>query len=373
MAPHFEQRLCLAVRWGKDIIVPGFETIIGQQLPVRILQTLLRSATLPHALLFTGPSGVGKRMTARVVAMALNCRDHRSPMDNPCGNCPACRQIHGGKHPDILLIEPQANLLRIDQIRALLATLSMKPFSARHRMVIIADAHCMNPESANALLKVLEEPPARTMLILTALQKADLLPTIVSRCRHIRFKPLGSRDLISLLTQAPEIDPGYAPTAAALSGGSLSRAKQLAMPEWRQRRDWVIRAAGLDHPEPRTDPASMTLALAFAGQLAQKKDMVQDLLDILKTWIRDLSIWPYHPELVINKDHKATLNEVRAGLSEKQLLSMWQAVEKAQKDIAARANLRLTVDVMALSMAGFIPTLYNVASQKRRDVGNKFA
>jgi DNA polymerase-3 subunit delta' len=358
MVPHFGQRHCLAVRGGKDIIVPGFETIIGQQLPVRILQTLLRSATLPHALLFTGPSGVGKRMAARVVAMALNCLDRRSPMDNPCGKCPACRQIHGGQHPDIPLIEPQANLLRIDQIRALLATLSMKPFSARHRVVIIADAHCMNPEAANALLKMLEEPPARTMLILTALQKLDLLPTIVSRCRHIRFKPLSTRDLISLLTLDPDVDPGYAPTAAALSGGSLSRAMQLSKLEWRQRRNWVIRAAGLDHPGSRTDPASMALALSFAGQLAQKKEMVQDLLDILKTWIRDLCIWPYHPELVVNKDHEATLSKVRSGIGEKQLLSMWQAVEKAQKDIAARANLRLTVDVMALSMAGFTATLH---------------
>jgi DNA polymerase III subunit delta' len=364
MAPYFGQRLCLAVRWGKDIIVPGFETIIGQQQPVRILQTLLRSATLPHAMLFTGPAGVGKRMAARIVAMALNCRDRRSLQGDPCGECPACRQIHGGKHPDIPLIEPQTNLLRIDQIRELLATLSMKPFSARHRVVIIAEAHCMNPEAANALLKMLEEPPARTMLILTALQKSDLLPTIVSRCRHIRFKPLSPRNLITLLKQAPDIDAGYAPTAAALAGGSLSRAMQLSLPEWQQRRNWVIRAAGLDRPEPRTDASAVALALAFAGQLAQKKDMVRDLLDILKTWIRDLSIWPYHPELVINSDHKGTLSKVRAGISEKQLLAMWQAVEKAQKDIAARANLRLTMDAMALGMAGFTPTSYKKDCEK---------
>jgi DNA polymerase III subunit delta' len=352
MAPSAEQRPRLTVRWGKDIIVPGFETIIGQQLPVRILQTLLRNAVLPHALLFTGMSGVGKRTAARIIAMALNCRQR--PLDDPCGKCPACRQILGDKHPDIPLIEPQANLLRIDRIRALLAALSMKPFSARHRVVIIAEAQCMNPEAANALLKTLEEPPLHTMVILTASQKSDLLPTIVSRCRHIRFNPLGPQDLITLLKQSPDVDAGYAPTAATLSGGSLSKARQLAMPVWQQRRNWVIRAAGLDRPGPQDAalPSSMALALAFAGQLAQKKDMIQDLLDILKTWIRDLSIWPYHPDLVINSDHQSTLDKMRAGMNDKQLLAMWQAVEKAQKDIAARANLRLTVDVMALSMAG---------------------
>jgi DNA polymerase-3 subunit delta' len=329
------------------------------------LQTLLRSAVLPHALLFTGISGVGKRSAARIVAMALNCPQRRLPTDDPCGKCPSCRQIQSDKHPDIPLIEPQANLLRIDRIRALLATLAMKPFSARHRVVIIAEAQCMNPEAANALLKMLEEPPANTMLILTASQKSDLLPTIVSRCRHVRFNPLRSRDLTTLLRQAPDMDAEYAPTAAMLSGGSLSKARQLAMPLWRQRRNWVIRAAGLDRSVSRqAASASMALALAFAGQLVQKKDAVQDLLDILKTWIRDLSILPYHPDLVINSDRRATLDKVRAGMHENQLLAMWQAVEKAQKDIAARANLRLTVDVMALSMAGFTPDLHKKDGEK---------
>jgi DNA polymerase-3 subunit delta' len=363
MAKCSEQRSCLSFRWGKDIIVPGFETIIGQQLPVRILQTLLRSAVLPHALLFTGVSGVGKRSAARIVAMALNCLKRRLPTDDPCGKCPSCRQIRNDRHPDIHLTEPQANLLRIDRIRALLSALAMKPFSARHRVVVIADAQCMNPEAANALLKMLEEPPANTMLILTASHKSDLLPTIVSRCRHIRFNPLSPRDLTTLLNQTPEMDAEYAPTAAMLSGGSLTKARQLAMPLWQQRRNWVIRAAGLDGPAPQKS-AAMALALAFAGQLAQKKDAVQDLLDILKTWIRDLSILPYHPDLVINSDRIATLEKVRAGMNEKQLLAMWQAVEKAQKDIAARANLRLTVDFMALGMAGFTQTLHQKDGQR---------
>jgi DNA polymerase III subunit delta' len=358
MANSSEQRSSLSLRWGKDNIVSGFEKIIGQQLPVRILQTLLRSTALPHALLFTGMNGVGKRSAARIVAMTLNCRQQQMPTGAPCGKCPPCRQIQSDKHPDVPLIEPQANLLRIDRIRELLATLTMKPFSARHRVVIIAEAHRMNPEAANALLKMLEEPPDRTMLILTASQQSDLLPTIVSRCRNIRFNPLSPGNLTTLLKQEPDGDTGCTNTAAKLSGGSLTKARQLTLPIWRQRRNWVIRAAGLDRPQPqKAPPEGMTVALTFAGQLARNKDLVQDLLDILKTWIRDLSILPYHPDLVINVDRRETLDKVRPGMNEEQLLIMWQAVEKAQKDIAARANLRLTVDVMALSMAGFTPAL----------------
>ena len=332
--------------------MPGFESIIGQQFPVRLLQTFLRNGRLPHALLFTGTEGIGKRMTAKFVAMALNCRDKKiSPVD-PCGKCQSCRQIASGRHPDVLIIEPQGAYLRIDQIRKLLGTLSMKPFSAEHRVVIIAEAQAMNPEASNALLKVLEEPPANTTLILTALQKLDILPTIVSRCRHIRFNPLNPEDLAAMLKDVPEIEDETVQTAAILSGGSFTRARRLATPEWINRRSWLIRASGLDRRWP-AGRRSIAMALAFSAQLAQRKDQIQDLLVILKTWIRDLVIYPYHPASVINSDHASVLDLVSKDVDNDRLLAMWQAVEKAQKNIAGKANLRLTLDVMALNLAGY--------------------
>ncbi len=333
--------------------VPGFDKILGQQLPIRLLQTFLRNGTLPHALIFSGISGIGKRTTAKLVAMALNCA--ASPeKDAPCGKCTSCRQIYADGHPDLLRIEPQRRNLRIDQIRELLRTLAMKPYQARHRVVIIADAHAMNKEASNALLKVLEEPPADTTLILTAEEKTDLLPTIVSRCRHIHFHPLTREDIISLLSDAEGIDTLFVRTAAALSDGSLSKAKQLATESWRIERNWLIGAAGLDEP-PQHDRRPIVSALAFAAQLADKKERVAALLEFLQTWIRDLIVWPYHPSSVINGDYRETLARVRSALDDSRLLDIWQAVEKAQKDIAAKANLRLTLDVMALSMAGYGP------------------
>ena len=331
--------------------VSGFETIIGQPLPVRLLQTFLRNTALPHALLFTGPPGVGKRTAARAVAMALNCRERGISPGDACGCCQPCRQIASDHHPDILLIEPQRDYLRIDQIRKLLVTLSMKPFSAEQRVVIIAEAQAMNPEAANALLKVLEEPPENTTLILTALQKSDLLPTIISRCRHIRFNPLRPEDVTLLLRRTPEIADEFVETAASLSDGSFTKARQLALPAWQDRRNWLLRACGLNIRLPDGHP-SLAPALAFAAQLAQRKEQIQDLLAILSTWLRDLMIYPYHPALVINSDQRVLLDKVRAGLDDTRLLAMWQAVEKAQKDIAAKANLRLTLDIMVLHMIG---------------------
>ena len=336
---------------AEDMNVPGFDHIAGQNLPIRLLRIFLHNATLPHALIFSGITGIGKRTAAKAVAMALNCKNNPDGY-SPCGHCSPCRQIISDSHPDVLLIEPQGNYLRIDQIRKLLSTLALRPFTAEHRVVIISGAQKMNKEAANALLKILEEPPSNTILILTTLQTSDLLPTIVSRCRNIRFNPLSANDIATLLKDAEGVDEQFIHTAAALSEGSVSKAKRLSTTFWRDQRNWLIRAAGLDQSAD-TGQRSIALALTFSAQLSQKKEQITELLEILKTWIRDLSVWPYHPQSVINNDYSEVLALARTHINDGQLLGLWRAVEKAEKDIAAKANIRLTLDVMALSMAGY--------------------
>lgn len=340
-------------------VIPGFEPIVGQDSPIRILQRFLRRAAVPHAMLFTGIEGIGKRSTARAAAMALNCRQGTKSVeegpaaafDQPCRKCTFCRQVMDAKHPDIIEIVPRKGILRIDQIRGLLATLAMKPFSAVYRVVIICDAHKMNREAGNALLKILEEPPKGTILILTARQRSDLLPTIVSRCRHIRFNPLSADNIAGLLAEAVELDAPRSKTLAKAAGGSYTRALNLAQGGWRQRRDWLIRAAGLDRIDHQERLAS-TLALAFAFELARDKARIDEDLETMKSWIRDLAIWPFQPQEVINGDRSEALQQVRGHLSDRQLTQMWETLEKAQKDIAGNANLRLTLDVMALRITG---------------------
>lgn len=337
-----------AVPMLSDTAVQGFNAIIGQELPIRILQGFLHKAAIPHALLFTGGEGIGKRTVARRFAMAVNCKA-QPPPQRPCGQCRTCRQIADNNHPDIIEISPDKGVLRISQVRGLLSTLAMRPFNAEQRVVILSDAHTMNAEAGNALLKVLEEPPAGTILILTAAQRSDLLPTINSRCRHIRFNPLTANDLARLLVENQGISPGQAETVAQAADGSYTRALDLVQTQWHQHRDWLIRAAGLDRPEGLTGRCA-SLALAFSAQLAMHKERIDSDLAVMGSWIRDLSLWPYAPGQVIHRDRSETLNDARPGFSERQLIALWEAVAKAQKAIAANANLRLTLDLMALRM-----------------------
>src|SRR5512136_2772802 len=182
-----------------------FSQIIGQERAVEALRAALRRGGLHHAYLFAGPEGVGKGMAARLLAQAANCeRDD----GDACGNCPACRKIARGVHPDVLVVEPERDMARagrwepkggrtpsrdivVDQVRELVdRRLSLRRFEGRRRFVILDPADAMNPQAQNALLKTLEEPPDDTTLVLVAAGGDALLPTIRSRCLRVAFAPL---------------------------------------------------------------------------------------------------------------------------------------------------------------------------------------
>jgi DNA polymerase-3 subunit delta' len=347
--------------------VPGFESIIEQERPVRILRTLYRKETIPHALLFTGQEGVGKHRAAIALAMICNCTgretsppshddaqtQHRSASirkDEPCGVCPACRKILSGNHPDVIRMGPAGATIKIAQVRALCETLSMKPYEARMRVVIITDAHTMNPSAGNALLKMLEEPPDRTILILTAPQRVDLLPTIVSRCQLVRFSPITRRTIAAELVENHGLEKQAASVLAAVSNGSLTRAKTLVQSDWLRYRSWLIAASGLMAPE-RLDMRDTGQLLAFAETLSTSKEKVSDSLATLLTWLRDLIVCRYAPERIVNTD----LIDMLQSVSEKNpvgtVLDKMDAIRTAQKDIEANANLRLTLEVMMLRLA----------------------
>jgi DNA polymerase-3 subunit delta' len=198
---------------------------------------------LAHAYLFAGPAGVGKQLFARLLAQCLFCTEHTDAELEACGSCPSCRQMQAGTHADLIAVgcPPGKRVLPIETFlgvkerrgrEGLCHDLSLRPMTADRRIAIVDDAHLMNAESANALLKTLEEPPPRAVLILIASQIDGLLPTIRSRCQTIRFAPLPVADVTELLLElelAGSADE--AAGAASMSDGSLEQARQLLDPE----------------------------------------------------------------------------------------------------------------------------------------------
>lgn len=346
-----------------------FESILGQEKPIRLLKTLLRNETIPHALLFLGVEGVGKKTTAMAFAMACNCmakgeENHSEEKETRsnhftapkiikkseiCGCCKSCSKIKSGNHPDIILVEPTGSLIRINQIRNLCSTLVMKPYEARLRMVIISDAQTMNPSAGNALLKVLEEPPDRTVLILTALQTSDLLPTIVSRCQHIRFNPIPRNYIEALLMEKQGADLDDAKIIAAMANGSISKA--VSMMRRMNKINWIKRRAWLLNELESLPLRSIPSRLAFAEALSKNKEALSDSLEVMKSWFRDLVICKFHPGKIINKDLGETIQRNSKNMTVASLLSKIDDIHLAQKNIQANMNLRLTLEVLILGLA----------------------
>jgi DNA polymerase-3 subunit delta' len=342
----------------------GFASIRGQKQAIWLLKTLLRKGTIPHALLFTGIEGVGKRTAAMVFAMACLCKnsqqDEHGPFfqpsiqsstihrNRPCTQCHACRRVASGNHPDVIRIDPEGAFIRIGQIRALCTMLTMKPYENGFRVVLITDAQHMNPEASNALLKVLEEPPDKTILVLTASAVSELLPTIVSRCQHIQFSPLGLDDIVKELTQTKSLYPNSAQVIAQLANGSMSKAFKLAQSNFISYRKWLLEASGMRYLTEKKIPAWQGLALAEA--LYKSKEYLNDALEILKSWLRDVLIYPYSPDMIINRDIKDDIKKASKTESVNLLLKKLHAVEYAQKVIAANGNLRLTLEIMAVKL-----------------------
>ena len=341
--------------------MPGFKSIIGQKHPIGFLTILLQKGKIPNALLFSGPEGVGKNMAALAFAMAANCSGINLPAKNssghdnqkdifpqePCGTCKYCRKYGSGSHPDFIRLNPEGQVTKISQIRELRSILSMKPFEARLRVVVISEAHTLNQEASNALLKVLEEPPYRTILILITQQSSDLLSTIVSRCQHIRFNPIPVKLMAAELIRNHSLDKIEAEFLAVIANGSFSRALALKNTDWMFRRNWIIEEI------EKMNNGSVEVKLALAEKISRKKDKesIHDLLEMIKTWHRDLIIFKYCPDKIINKDLMERIRSISQDYNQEALLKRISFAEQAQKEIDANVNPRLVLENFFLTLA----------------------
>ena len=237
----------------------SWHSVRGHDRIVASLRSNLRNGRLPHAFLFVGPDGVGKRTFARKLAQALLCERNPETLLEPCEACPGCVQAAAGTHPDLLeFARPEDRQeLPIRVIRGLCAEFGLKPARGIRKVAIVDDVDDMNDEAANAFLKTLEEPPPGAVLILIATSAELQLETIVSRCQVIRFDPLPEQDLADLLIErGVATDADDAARLAALGEGSVSRATGLADPELERFRRELIDEIAAEHGfDPSESPA----------------------------------------------------------------------------------------------------------------------
>lgn len=334
--------------------------VVGQDVTTTLLRRAVVTGRASHAYLFAGPTGVGKREAARVLAKVLNCAAPPAPGEC-CDRCIPCQNIDAGVFPDFLQVtkikgrdikiaqivrrDPETDDLKATPVSTFLAH---RPLEGRRSVVVVVDADQMNETAQNALLKTLEEPPEYAQFVLTTANPNGLLPTIRSRSQLVNFPPLPAT-VVAAALQKDGVAAEQARLLAALSGGSLGRARDLGCDEGLSRR--------------RADAQAMLMGLAGQDDLGalgraeeweKRRDELPELLDLTLLWLRDaLVIAEGCPEqLVVALDALPALQDLTGRAGRVRLMQMVDAVFSARKQLDRNANIRLVLDVLMLRLSG---------------------
>lgn len=215
-----------------------FKNIKGQDIAIKALEGILEQGQVVGSYLFAGPDGVGKCTAAIELAKALNCI--AKPRADLC-DCPACKKIDSGNHPDVFIVLPEgaSGSIKIGKIRDIIYEASLKPYEGKKRVFIINDAEAMTEEAQNALLKLLEEPPQNHILILTSSNPGGMLPTVLSRCKVLKFYNL-RREEIQALLETRGLEDKEASLFAHMAMGSPGRAIAFKEKDITEARDQLV-------------------------------------------------------------------------------------------------------------------------------------
>jgi len=268
----------------------SFQNIKGQEKAIQLLQEHMRADRLRNGFLFVGPEGVGKMLTAKTLAKTLNCE--REALDS-CDTCVSCRKIEKNQHPDIHIIDARTPItieseremsdaggseaIKINHIRQLQKEISLRPYEGKRKVFIIDDAHQMTAAASNALLKILEEPPASSLIVLVSAHPALFFRTITSRCQIVKFYSLERSSLEKLLKSDFGLDKYRAHFLAYFCEGRIGSAIKLMETDCMAEKNRVI-------DEFFSSPRKQREGEAF------DRATVRQALAILASWYRDLYI-----------------------------------------------------------------------------------
>jgi DNA polymerase-3 subunit delta' len=309
--------------------------------PWRTLDSHFDTGRLPQALLVHGPAGVGKRRLAQLFAHKLLCA---GPGEFACGHCPGCRLFAAGTHPDYITVEPAepGKAIGVDRVRQLIADLALKSQYGGYRVVVFHPAQAMNLSAANALLKTLEEPAERTLMLLLAESLSTLPATILSRCQKLAVPLPDSAAACGWLAAqsvagAPEIllaaARGAPLGALALAGSNVVERRRAVYAEW----------AGL--ALGREDP------LAVAERWESQPH--GEFIDWLSAWTLDLIRLKSAPGLEPRyaPDLAEELRTLAGGLDLMTLFNLWSLLLKAKAALGGQANRRLLLEELLIHWA----------------------
>jgi DNA polymerase-3 subunit delta' len=349
------------------------DQLTGNERVKSLLRRILAERRVPGALLFAGEDGIGKKLFALELAKALNCRTPQGA--EGCGQCPACKRIDATRfnypqssdsddwkgiiwtdHPDVGMVVAPKRVLLVEQMRLIEREANYRPYEGAARLFLIEDADKLNDSSANALLKVLEEPPHTSHIVLLTSRPGMLLPTIRSRCQMIRFAPVSPEEIEKHLVQNKIASPSEARIRARVARGSLGRAVATGFDDYLEMRRAMLKVL---QALAVSDDRIQLLRSAEEFNDAKHKDDYEARLDILEALIRDAWMLALHTpnESVVNEDLLPELRKIGERLDGQRPAGWISQIEELREQLIVNINRKAATDALFLTMAAAAPPL----------------
>jgi DNA polymerase-3 subunit delta' len=350
----------------------GFDKIIGQDVAKRSLRKAVRENSPSHAYVFVGPEGVGKLTTALEFARALNCLEQRD--GSACGECAVCHAFEHGNFPDVRVWSPDGKNTKISQMQEMRDHALFAPLRGRWKVNILEQGDTLNEESANCILKLLEEPPDYLINIILYRNAAAMLSTIRSRSRIVRFSQAPADELTAALVQRYGQPQEQAEFLAAYSQGSPGKAigligdtdfmarreAILAVPGQLADNAWlcprlaeVLRGSGKAAEEDDDDSEEEKPAVGAAKR--SKRDVVMESLDVLTTWYSDLlavRVRGSNASLINTDKRNEVERQAEQYSSPSAITRSLSAIVAARAAIVGNANPQITTEALMMELAG---------------------
>lgn len=315
--------------------------LLGHDWAVDMLRRHIARGEVRHAYLFAGPPGLGRRTLALRFARALNCTNPPAPGES-CGVCRDCKQTESMQHPDLAILqaESEGGTLKVDQVREVRRTITLKPYQSKYRVALFLRFQEANDHAANALLKTLEEAPDYAVLLLTADNPEQLLPTIVSRCEVLRLRPLKVEKVQKHL-EGRRLENGRAQLIAHLSGGRPGYANRLLTdPSLLE-----FRAERLDDLQKLLS-GSRVQKFAYAEKLAKDRAVMRQVLLVWLSYWRDVLLRAAQADApLVNLDRAEEIEALAKKLSLAEARRLVRDMERAVERLEKYVNPRLLAEV----------------------------
>jgi DNA polymerase-3 subunit delta' len=324
-----------------------FSSLIGNERIKKLLKRAVAEGRISQGLIMAGPHGVGKRQFALMLAQAVNCQ---RPVDGDgCGECANCRKVALGEHIDVETISADGQFIKIGQMREMTEKAQYRPYDGRRRVYILDEADRLNPQAANSILKVLEEPPETTLLLLITSKPYALLETIRSRCQMLSFAPLTAEELESYLKANYKRPVEETRMLARLARGSIGRALEIDLGVYREQRGLMMEI--IESLAITRDTLKLMSAAEHLGRKLEKSEF-EKYLNVLMVLLADLFYLKLGEpaERLTNMDITKRFEPIAQMTTVEQITEWAEAVEQILRDLPRNINRQLAMESMLIAM-----------------------